>query len=108
MKKSLTVIKTKSKEVPIDGEEMYLRLPSINSFKKVSLERVMSFENSSVPLSLFTDDGMMCTTKKSDFMAKLEELVPNETIVQNVSDIDCILFDGMAVIQILLPPQSSV
>lgn len=86
---------------------MYLRLPSINSFKEVSLERVMSFENSSVPLSLFTDDGMMCTTKKFDFMAKLEELVPNETIVQNISDIDCILFDGMAVIQILLPPQSS-
>lgn len=87
---------------------MYLRLLSIKSFKKVSLERVMSFENSSVLLSLFTDDGMMCTTKKSDFMAKLEELVPNETIVQNVSDIDCILFNGMAVIQILLPPQSSV
>jgi len=74
MSKSVAVAPSKSKGVPVDGVEMYLKLLSINTFKKVSLERVMSFENSTVLLSLFTDDGMMSTTKKSDFMGKLEDL----------------------------------
>ena len=47
---------------------MYLRLLAINSFKKVPLERVMSFENAPVPLSLFDDNGKMVANKKSDFM----------------------------------------
>jgi len=85
---------------------MYLKLLSINTFKKVSLERVMSFENSSVPLSFFTDDGMMSTTKKSDFMGKLEDLVSNDQILHKISSVQSILFDGMAVIQMLLPTQS--
>ena len=85
---------------------MYLKLFSINTFKKVSLERVMSFENSSVPLSLFTDDGMMSTTKKSDVMGKLEDFVSNDQILHKISSVESILFDGMAVIQMLLPTQS--
>ena len=35
---------------------MYLRLLAINAYKKVSLESVMAFKNSTVPLSLFCDN----------------------------------------------------
>ena len=54
---------------------MYIRLLAINSFKKVSLQRVMSFENSPVPLSMFTDDGDMMSGKKADFLHKIEGLI---------------------------------
>jgi hypothetical protein len=47
MSKVLSKVKSKSREIPIDAEDMYFSLLSIKTFKKVSLERVMSFENSS-------------------------------------------------------------
>ena len=52
---------------------MYLRLLAINAYKHVPLQRVMPFENTTVPLSLFTDAGEMVSPMKSDFMHKLEE-----------------------------------
>ena len=51
---------------------------------------------------------MMCQTKKSDFMAQLESLVPKTTVLQKADKLDCIVFDGMAVVQMLQPPQTSV
>ncbi|XP_053373036.1 uncharacterized protein LOC123541526 [Mercenaria mercenaria] len=93
-------IRLESKELPINGEEMYLRLLSINSFKKVPLKRVMAFENAPVPLSLFTDSGEILSTKKADFMLKLEELV-SEKVTRSVGNVDCIIYDGMAVVQML-------
>lgn len=41
---------------------------AINSFKKVLLARVMSFENAPVPFSLFEESGKMVANKKSDFL----------------------------------------
>ena len=38
-------------------------------------KRVLAFENATVPLSLFCDNGKMVTTKKSDFLDKLESLI---------------------------------
>ena len=63
MSKSVTV---KAKNIPIDREVMYMRLLAINSVKKIPLKRIMSFENSSVPLSLFTNDGRFQKCTKSD------------------------------------------
>ena len=101
-------IRCKSKDISINGEEMYLRLLAINAYKKVPLERVMAFEIATVPLSLFSDSGDMVTTKKSDFLDKLENLIEPELIFRNVKEADCIVFDGMAIIQMLQPPQSTV
>ena len=101
-------VKCKSKDVVISGEEMYIRLLAINSFKKVPLERVMSFENAPVPLSLFDDSGKMIANKKSDFMEKLETLINPNLILKELSDIDCVIFDGMAIIQMLKPVSSII
>ena len=35
-----------AKDIPMNGEEMYLRLLAINSYKNVPPERVLAFENS--------------------------------------------------------------
>ena len=62
-------------------------------------ERVFAFENTTVPLSLFSDEGHMIKTKKSDFMTKLEELLPNKSeMAENPA---VVIFDGMAIVQIL-------
>ena len=63
---------TKQRHAEMNGEETYLRLLAINSLKKVPPDRVLSFENAYVPLSLFTDDECMMSNKKSDFLEKLE------------------------------------
>ena len=36
--------RSRSNDIHINGEEMYIRLLAINSFKKVSLQRVMILE----------------------------------------------------------------
>ena len=63
-----------TKDIPMNGEEMHLRLLAINLYKKVSLERVLAFENATVPLSLFHDNSKMVTRKKSDFLVNLKAL----------------------------------
>ena len=98
---SKSTVRFKSKDVPMNGEEMYLRLLAINAYKKVPLERVLAFENATVPLSLFCDNGKMVTTKKSDFLEKLEKLIQPESVVRTVSEKDTFVFDGMAIIQML-------
>jgi len=60
---------------PIDGEEMYLRLLAINAFKKVPIDRVISFENAHVPLSLFNDDGLFMATKNLTSLISLKVLL---------------------------------
>ena len=102
-----TTVRCKAKDIPMNGEEMYLRLLAINAYKKVPLERVLAFENATVPLSLFCDDGKMVSTKKSDFLDKLESLIEPETVLRTVKDVDSIVFDGMAIIQMLPVPTSA-
>ena len=72
VKSGKSKVKCKSKHVVIGGEEIYIRLLAINSFKKVPFEKVMSFEKAPAPLSLFDDSCKMIANKKSDFMEKLE------------------------------------
>lgn len=50
-------VKVHNKNISLNGEVMYLRLLAVNAMKKVPLQRVLSFENSPVPLSIFADDG---------------------------------------------------
>ena len=94
-----------SKNVTINGEVMYVRFLAMNAFIKVPLERVLSFENAPVPLSMFSDDGSMISCTKSDFMRKLESLLENKIV--SIQSADCIIFDAMATIQMLpLPTQT--
>ena len=88
-------VKVKSKNVSVPGEVMYLRLLAINNKKQVPLERVMAFENASVPLSMFTDEGLMISGKKSVFLEKLESLIEAEPI-HVISNADAIVFDANA------------
>ncbi|WAQ97270.1 hypothetical protein MAR_029960 [Mya arenaria] len=52
-----------------------------------------------VPLSMFSDGGNMIKTKKSDFMTKLEELLPNTREMTDNPEV--VIFDGMAIVQTL-------
>ena len=106
MKDMSKSVKVRSRNVAICGESMYLRLLAVNTtIKKVPLERVMSFENAPVPLSMFTDDGTMLAGTKSEFMHKLEDTLPAK--VTSIATADTIIFDGHAVIQGLYAPKDT-
>ena len=64
----------------------------------------MSYENAPIPLSLFQDDGtytsMHCD--KSEFMHKLEELLPKPKITK-INKADAVIFDAHATIQATQP-----
>ena len=108
MSNAKTTVRCKTKDIPMNGEEMYLRLLAINAYKKVPLERVLSFENATVPLSLFCDNGNIGTTKKSDFLEKLESLTEPDTVLRTAPEgADCIVFDGMAIVQMLPIPTTA-
>jgi hypothetical protein len=89
----------KQKAELINGTVMFQRLLTINTYKKVPSERVFAFANTAVPMSMFTDDGKMIKTRKSDFMKKLEELLPESQTM--TIDPEVVIFDGMALVQIL-------
>ena len=55
-----------------------LETVSNKCIQKVPLERVLVFVNATVPLSLFCDNGKIVTTKKSDFLDKLESIIEPE------------------------------
>ena len=96
-------VKVRHKDVTTDGEVMYLRLLAVKARKKVPLKRVLSFENAPVPLSLFTEDDNITTCAKSDFMHKVEELIPGDKH-KSVDTCDALLFDGHTCIQMLPSP----
>lgn len=85
----------------INSEVMFQRLLAVNSYKKIPMERVFAFENTPVPSSIFNEDGTLIKCKKSDFMAMLEGLLPNK--ITHISKADTIIFDGMAIVQLLQP-----
>ena len=57
-----------------------MTLMAVNTRTKVPLQRVMSFENTNVPLSMFKEDGSIVLPKenKADFANKLEAMLPNK------------------------------
>jgi len=59
----------------------------------------MSYENAPVPLSLFLEDGTILNSVKSEFMHKLEGILP-----ATEGSLTCISNDGHATIQALNPP----
>ena len=102
MKKSVTV---KGKQIDMEGEMIYMRFLAMNSKTKVPHERVMSYENSSVPLSMFKTDGTMNGSEaKSDFLHKLEGLLPDRKQTTLRGGCDAIIFDGNALINVLPAP----
>ena len=73
--KTMSDVKTKTSQKKqkaelINGTVMFQRLLTINTYKKVPSERVFAFAITAVPMSMFTDDGKMIKTRKSDFMKK--------------------------------------
>ncbi|KAH3820278.1 hypothetical protein DPMN_122024 [Dreissena polymorpha] len=53
-------------------------------------------------MSMFTDDREMIKSRKSDFIKKLEELLPESQTM--TSDSEVVIFDGKALVQILPVP----
>ena len=100
-------VKIGGKKVTMDGQQMYMRLLAMSSQKHVPLPRVMSFENAPVAQSLFTEEGMMNSCTKSDFMHKLEETV-TDTVTQYLEFCDALIIDGHALIQAMPEPRSAL
>ncbi len=62
------------------------------------MQRVMAFENSTVPMSIFAEDGSMLLPRaKSDFLQKIESLIPGK--VYSITSVDCTVYDGYAIVQ---------
>ena len=100
-------IVVKGKKLYMNAEASYLQLLASNA-KKVSAERVMSFEKSSVPLSIFQDDAtMMPVTNKCTFLEKLKGHIPDRRIT-TVHHVNAIILDGHAVIKALLAPSATI
>ncbi len=81
-------------------QSMDLRLLAINATKKVPLVHFMAYENSPTPLSIFTQEGKTVTCVKSDFIHKLDGLIPGDKII-SIPSCDAIIYDGHASIQML-------
>ena len=46
MSDAKSTVRCKTKDIPMNGEEMYLRILAINAYKKVQPEQIVTFENS--------------------------------------------------------------
>ena len=99
-------VKFMSKTVVMNGEVMYLSLLAVKSFKKIRLQRVLSFENAPEPLSIFNEERSFVSCVKSNFMHKLETMYDGK--VTSIASTDCIICDAMAAIQMLPVPSKTV
>ena len=93
-------VSVQARSVRINAEIMYMRLLAFNAKKQVPLQRVMPYENAPVPLSIFAKDGSMTTCVKSDFLHKLENLLPEQGPL-SIIGADAVIFNGHATIQML-------
>ena len=84
---------------------MYLRLLAINNQKQVPLERVMGYENSAVPLSMFTNEGLMLSGNKLVFLHKLEGLIHDE-VITDIPEADAIITDANAILHVRRVPDT--
>ena len=83
-------LQVKNRNITIDSGLMYMCIMAMDAKKKVPVQRVMSFENAAVPLSMFSDDGSMLLPKaKSDFMHKLESLIDNKVTSLKIGRASC-------------------
>ena len=93
-------VKIRAKNFSLSGEATYLRLLAVNSTKRLPQQRVLLFENATVPLSLLVNDGTPLPCVKSYFMHKPEDLLPGEKIT-SIAEADAIISQGHAVIQMI-------
>ena len=73
VKTASITVRCKNKDIPMNGEGMYLRLFAINAYKKTYLERIMASEMQQ-RLSANFVTGKMVTTKKSEFIENFPSL----------------------------------
>ena len=97
--------KVGKKDIKMNVQVMYLRLLAIYAMKKIPIECVLSYENSPIPLSPFTEDGSMIIPNKLQFMPKLESITGEK--ITNVNGVDTIIFDAHAIIQMLQVRQNN-
>ena len=98
-------VNIKSRNVSVPGEVMYLQLLAINNQKQVPLERVMGYENSAVPLSMFTNEGLMLSGNKSVLLHKLEGLI-HDKVITDIPEADAIITDANAILHVLRVPDT--
>lgn len=97
-------VAVKSTIITKDPGLIYMRLMSMNVKKCVSLYRLMSFENTQCSMAFFHANGAMREpTSKSDYLQKLETLIPC-AVVECPADITVRIFDGHYVIKKRYPP----
>ncbi|KAG1699856.1 putative trafficking protein particle complex subunit 2 [Nymphon striatum] len=105
MKKALT--NNKDRDLIINTEVLFWRLLAVAQCRNVDMKKVLSYELSAVPPSLFHEDGSMRKTAKADITKKFEancadvlvELPQISTIPEPTSS--AYIIDGMAMIQSL-------
>lgn len=77
------------------SEVMFRRIVAAAKFQILDLNNILSYELTSVPFSLFHEDGSMRKSNKSDLATKL---VPLEQST-SCEKINSVLIDGMVLIQ---------
>lgn len=88
--------KAMAKKTFIGSECMFRRIICAARFQEMDLSNILSYELSSVPASLFHEDGSMRKTTKSDLAKILESFTEIVTVTPNVNSY---IIDGMVLIR---------
>ena len=80
-----SVVKVKGIEVAIRSDrETFARMLVIREERDISLQKVLEYELSSLPLSIANPDGSLCKSDKSKLFTSLESFIPQvDTIPPN-------------------------
>ncbi|CAG9760430.1 unnamed protein product [Ceutorhynchus assimilis] len=89
--------KAMAKKTFIGSECMFRRIICAARFQEMDLSNILSYELSSVPASLFHEDGSMRKTTKSDLAKKLESFT--EIITTINTNVNSYVIDGMVLIR---------
>lgn len=95
---SETVRKQKeNKNLVIGSDAMFRRVLTIARLKDSNITDVLSYELTSVPLSLFHEDGTMRKNAKSDLKSRLED--HTSILYDTPPNVNSLIIDGMLLVQ---------
>ena len=96
------VLKVKGTDVAVKADrQTFARLLLIQQQRGIDLKKVLTYELSSLPLSLANPDGTLCKTAKSKLISILHPSIPQIQTLPNNSTAK--IFDGMVLLQ-KIPP----
>ena len=100
-----SVVKVKGIEVAIRSDrKTFARMLIIRGERDISLQKVLEYELSSLPLSIANPDGSLCKSDKSKLFTSLESFIPTVDIIPP----NCpFVYDGMVLLQKLPPTLST-